>query len=119
MLKSISDMIGTKYIKYQIKRKEIPDFTSSKEVRYYVIFYGGVQGVGLRLEISELAKRLKLTGWIKNLKDSTVEAEFQGEKDIVNYLLDFMRTHKRIQIDNIDVNKIINKKDEISFEIVR
>ncbi|MBM6774263.1 acylphosphatase [Olsenella profusa] len=42
-------------------------------------FVGQVQGVGFRWTSSMVAKRLGLTGWVRNNPDGSVSAEIQGE----------------------------------------
>ena len=42
--------------------------------------FGKVQGVGYREWARKKANHLKLKGWIKNCKDSTVEFEVNGKK---------------------------------------
>lgn len=44
-----------------------------------VRFYGQVQGVNFRRNSAQLARTMKLTGWVKNLPDGTVEAHIEGE----------------------------------------
>lgn len=41
-------------------------------------FVGQVQGVGFRWTSSMVAKRLGLTGWVRNNPDGSVSAEIQG-----------------------------------------
>ena len=41
-------------------------------------FTGHVQGIGFRRSLSRAAQRLKLTGWVRNMADGSVEAEVQG-----------------------------------------
>ncbi|MBI4176009.1 MAG: acylphosphatase [Candidatus Aenigmarchaeota archaeon] len=50
----------------------------------HVVVSGSVQGVGFRSFIIRNARSLGLTGWVSNLEDGRVEAVFEGEK----YLLD-------------------------------
>lgn len=41
---------------------------------------GLVQGVFFRASTQDVARRLGLTGWVRNLSDGSVEALFEGEK---------------------------------------
>ena len=43
-----------------------------EEIRYHVIFYGQVQGVGFRYRAYYAAYQLGLTGWVRNCWDETV-----------------------------------------------
>lgn len=118
MVRSFLDKIGKGLIKHQVGRQSIPSFDESKINRKHIIFDGDVQGVGFRYEVSQVAQRLELTGWIKNLRDSTVEAEIQGEKDRIDYLLDFMNNHKRIKVTNMNVDTIELKENESEFKTI-
>ena len=73
-LKSIRD----NYVINQVEKAEIPTFERDKICRYRVTFSGRVQKVGFRLEVCELAKRLELTGYCRNLENGDVETEIQG-----------------------------------------
>lgn len=48
------------------------------EVRLFLVFSGRVQGVGFRWTTQDLAKRVGVTGWVRNMDDGTVQAEMQG-----------------------------------------
>jgi len=56
-----------------------------------VIVSGRVQGVFFRSETQDEALRHGLTGWVRNLPDGRVEAVFEGEKDMVDRLIEFCR----------------------------
>ena len=45
---------------------------------------GEVQGVGFRWAARAEAGRLGLAGWVRNLRDGTVEAAAQGDPDAVD-----------------------------------
>lgn len=53
---------------------------------------GDVQGVGFRWGAREAAQRLGVTGWARNRRDGTVEAEVEGEQEQVERMLDWLRT---------------------------
>ena len=52
---------------------------------------GRVQGVCFRYCASEEAERLGLAGWIKNLPDGRVEAEFEGPRSQLEVMLDWCK----------------------------
>lgn len=53
----------------------------------HIYISGFVQGVGFRAYTKSKAKKLGITGWVRNLKDGRVEGVFQGEKTVVEKLL--------------------------------
>lgn len=55
--------------------------------RLHVFIAGRVQGVGFRYSTGYRARELGLTGWVRNLPDGRVEAEFEGEKDALERML--------------------------------
>ena len=83
-------------------------------IRKKFIFTGRVQKVGFRLEVSLIAKKLGLTGWVKNTPQGEVEAEIQGEKDKIAFLIKFMKSLKRIKIVKVEeqVMEVIDTEDE-------
>lgn len=49
-----------------------------------VIFTGRVQGVGFRYSVKQLALGFDVVGWVKNLRDGSVELQLMGESDEVS-----------------------------------
>lgn len=47
--------------------------------RLHVLVHGCVQGVGFRMATFRTAHAMGLRGWVRNLEDGSVEAEFDGE----------------------------------------
>lgn len=92
--------IRDNYVINQVQRAKLPEFEATELHRYQVIFSGRVQKVGFRKEVCELAKRLELTGYCKNLENGDVLAELQGPEDKINFLISFMESLKRIKISN-------------------
>jgi len=61
------------------------------KTRAQAIISGRVQGVFFRMETKRAADRLGVSGWVRNLKDGTVAAVFEGERDRVDAVLDWCR----------------------------
>lgn len=73
--------------------------------RVHVWFYGDVQGVFFRQKTFDKANSLGLSGWIKNLRDGSVEAVFEGEE--FDGVLEFCKT-----IGKVDKVKVEEEKPE-------
>jgi acylphosphatase len=58
-----------------------------KLIRAHVLISGRVQGVGYRYATVDTASQLKLTGWVRNLPDSRVEAVFEGTREVVEEMV--------------------------------
>lgn len=58
-----------------------------KLIRAHVLISGRVQGVGYRYATVDTASQLGLTGWVRNLPDSRVEAVFEGAREIVEEMV--------------------------------
>ena len=56
------------------------------------VYEGRVQGVGFRYRVSTIAKRLPVTGYVRNLPDGSVEVIAEGVKEDIEDLLDQIRT---------------------------
>ena len=56
-------------------------------VRVRVIIEGRVQGVFFRHHTQEMAYKLGVNGWVKNRRDGSVEALFEGDKNIVDQII--------------------------------
>lgn len=65
--------------------------------------HGKVQGVGFRFFATRVARRLKLKGWIQNMRDSSVEALVEGEKkDIDRWLEELKEGPRYAEVTHID-----------------
>lgn len=58
-------------------------------VRKRVYIYGRVQGVAYRYSARREARRLNLTGWIKNRMDGSVEALVEGDTTSIDKMLEW------------------------------
>lgn len=94
------------YVINQVKKIALPNFESDVIRRCRVVFAGRVQKVGFRLEVLELAKRLDLTGFCRNLESGEVLVELQGASNKIDYLITFMENLKRIKIKNKKIKEL-------------
>ncbi|RLF03438.1 MAG: acylphosphatase [Thermoprotei archaeon] len=75
-----------------------------KLVRAYVRIYGIVQGVFFRANTRRVAKRLGLTGYVRNMSDGSVEAVFEGEGDKVRQAIEWCRHGPPLaRVERVDV----------------
>lgn len=73
-----------------------------KEMRLLRI-HGKVQGVGYRFFATRVARRLGLKGWITNMRDGTVEAAVEGEKETIDEWIEELKEGPRYaEVTNID-----------------
>jgi len=55
-------------------------------VRAHLVINGSVQGVCFRMYTRDEARRLGVTGWVRNRTDGTVELVAEGSKEAVTAL---------------------------------
>jgi len=90
------------------------------KVRAKIMISGRVQGVFFRREITGLAMKLKLTGWVRNLPDGRVEALVEGEKDWLQELIDFCRVGPPgASVRNLDVEWLDYSGEFHGFRILK
>ncbi len=58
-----------------------------EKVRAHVIVEGRVQGVFFRHHTQEMAFKSGVKGWVRNRRDGTVEALFEGDKEEVDQMI--------------------------------
>ncbi len=58
----------------------------------YCVITGKVQGVGYRDFVTAVAEQYRLTGWVKNREDGTVEVLAQGYPDDLKQAVEALHT---------------------------
>jgi acylphosphatase len=73
-------------------------------IRTRVVVHGYVQGVFFRDSVRRRALSDGVSGWVRNNRDGTVEAVFEGEPDAVERLVAFCREGPRgARVDRVEV----------------
>ena len=90
---------------------------SQANVRWHILFEGDVQFVGFRYTARLLAKKLDLSGWVRNLPDGRVEAEVQGGiSDLRRFVLQ-MKCQPHIRITHCAITVIEPDPNERRFSV--
>ncbi len=78
---------------------------------------GQVQGVNLREALRQRADQLKVTGWVRNRLDGTVEAIVQGEAFDVDSMVEWARDGPATaRVDSVDVESAEGEEDFHIFD---
>lgn len=86
--------------------------------RIHLVIRGRVQGVYFRASAVREAKRLGLTGWVKNRPDSAVELVAEGEEDQVkDFLAWAQHGPSTARVDKIDTRWRSYTGEFAAFEI--
>ena len=73
-------------------------------MRKRVVVHGSVQGVFFRDTMRRLAQQHSVSGWVRNNRDGTLEAVFEGDETSVERLLAFAREGPRgAQVERVEV----------------
>lgn len=57
----------------------------------HILISGSVTGVGFRYFVVENARKIGVTGWVRNTDDDKVEAVLEGENDKVEQMLELCK----------------------------
>lgn len=69
--------------------------------------FGKVQGIGYRWFVMESANKRKLSGWVKNLDDGSVECCVGGiEQEIKEFIEEIKTKHPCAIVDKVEIIKI-------------
>jgi acylphosphatase len=75
-------------------------------VRRRVVAHGRVQGVFFRDSTRDEAERRGVDGWVRNTEQGTVEAVFEGDADVVDAMISFVRDGPgSADVDRVEVDE--------------
>ena len=89
------------------------------EIRVHARITGLVQGVGYRYFAYTTARRLNLTGWVRNRVDGSVEVEAQGTRDAVTrFLAQLGHGPHWAQVNDVDATPVeLHLNDSTGFRV--
>lgn len=114
---NIISRLKHKYLALSVNKTKLPFFPNTKTICKTLIFSGKVQSVGFRFQTFLLAEKLKLAGYAKNLENGNVEVLAQGTEEKIEFLIDFMKSRKRLRVDNVVVENSPVCSDLNSFSV--
>jgi acylphosphatase len=86
--------------------------------RAHLLINGRVQGVFYRAFTRNVAAKLGLSGWVKNLYDGGVEAVFEGDRAIIEQAVQHLRMGPPgAHVSDIEIKWEEFSGDEKGFEI--
>ena len=92
--------------------------TSPDVVRRRLRFFGAVQGVGFRYWAMREAKTFGVSGYVRNLRDGSVEAVLEGPRDEVAALENVLREGPPYgRVSRVNVADESPQGDFSSFEV--
>jgi acylphosphatase len=84
----------------------------------HCIVSGLVQGVGFRASARHAARRLGLSGWVRNLPDGRVELEAIGEDHLLGQLLEWLhRGPPSSMVERVEASYRVGVEPGDTFEI--
>ena len=88
------------------------------KARAHIFVSGRVQGVFFRDHTQKWASSLRLTGWVRNIRDGRVEAIAEGDKDKIEELISRLNEGPpSSQVDKVDVTWEEHKGEFKDFRV--
>lgn len=92
----------------------------SDKQQLHAFVSGRVQGVFFRATTREKARKLGLTGWVKNLRDGRVEVKAEGQKSKLEALESFLHEGPSYaRVTKVEANYSTETENFSSFRIAR
>ena len=86
-------------------------------IRRHMYISGEVQGVGFRYRANYAARRLGLTGYVRNLYDGRVEVEVQGDRELISMFLSEIDAGSFVRMENIESRDVPLVPEERRFTV--
>lgn len=103
---------------YQSRGTARKQASMSDKHAYHMFVFGRVQGVGFRAWALSCARRLKVTGWVRNAEDASVEVWAEGARDTLEAFADTLREGPPYgKVDKLVINETTHRNYS-SFEIL-
>ena len=91
----------------------------TKMERVVIIAKGDVQRVGLRDEVERIARKLRLSGFVENIKPYDVRIVAEGDADVISRFIELIKIKKYpIDVEDIEVG-FEDYKDEFEYFEIR
>lgn len=92
-------------VRTEFEQSDRHDMETDTDVRVSARITGRVQGVGFRNFTQMRARRLGVTGWVRNERDGSVRLEAEGPRDALQSLVDAVGDGPRLaRVDDVDVD---------------
>ncbi len=89
-------------------------------VRAHVWVSGDVQGVNFRADCRDEATARGIRGWVRNLPDGRVEAVFEGDRGVVDKMIEWCRGSRAPgNVEHVDVSFEPFRGAESGFRVIR
>jgi acylphosphatase len=83
-----------------------------------VRFRGKVQGVHFRDFTRRFARRMMVSGWVRNIPDGSVEAVFEGDGESIDEVIRLLtEEHPYARVDHVDIIWSPSQEEYKGFEI--
>ncbi len=87
--------------------------------RVHLFIKGKVQGVFFRQAMKVAAKKNRVSGWVKNLKDGRVEAIIEGEDVGVSNMVEWCHAGPaNARVEDIEIRNEKYKEEFAKFEVL-
>ena len=83
--------------------------------RRHLVFFGDVQGVGLRWRARHAAAAVGATGWVCNELDGSVSMELQGTRAQLELVLAALERGLYIRIEDVEAELLPVEPEERGF----
>ena len=84
----------------------------------HAVVEGRVQGVFFRDYTCREAAKLKLTGWVRNRPDGSVETIFSGDGEAVNQMITWLHDGSPMsRVDHVHIKEMDSEESFTTFDV--